>query len=137
MRITQLQLHNYRNYKDFSVEFGSEATIFIGKNGAGKTNLIKSVKQLLSFVFSHRKDEPQYGFISSSDRNVISFKPLDARYGKDEGEDDFNYHYPIINTIYAILGNNEQLDWTFEKDSLTSGLKDSLYRNANLKFWKA
>lgn len=137
MKITKLQLHNYRNYKDFSVEFGSEATILIGKNGAGKTNLIKSIKQLLSFVFSRRKDEPQFGFISSSDRNVISYKPLDARYGKDEGEEDFNYHYPIINTLYATLGNNEQLDWTFEKDTLTSGLKDSLYGNANLKFWRA
>lgn len=136
MKINRVQLHNYRNYRDFSVDFGSEATIFIGKNGTGKTNLIKAIKQLLSFVFSRRKDEPQYRFISSSDRNVISFKPLDARYGKDEGEDEYNYHYPIANTLYATLGNNERLDWTFEKDSLTSGLKDSLYRKANLKFWE-
>lgn len=136
MRINRVQLQNYRNYRKVSVDFGSEATIFIGKNGTGKTNLIKAIKQLLSFVFSRRKDEPQYGLISSSDRNVISFKPLDARYGKDEGEDEYNYHYPIANTLYATLGNNEQLDWTFEKDSLTSGLNDSLYRKANLKFWK-
>lgn len=136
MKINKIQLHNYRNYRDFSVDFGSEVTIFIGKNGAGKTNLIKAIKQLLSFVFSRRKNEPQYGFISSSDRNVISFKPLDARYGMDKGEDEYNYHYPISNTLYVTLGNNEQLDWTFEKDSLTSGLKDSLYRNANLKFWE-
>ena len=136
MKINRVQLHNYRNYRDFSVDFGSEATIFIGKNGTGKTNLIKAIKQLLSFVFSRRKDEPQYRFISSSDRNVISFKPLDARYGKDEGEDEYNYHYPIANTLYATLGNNERLDWTFEKDSLTSGLKDPLYRKANLKFWE-
>lgn len=136
MKINKIQLHNYRNYRDFSVDFGSEVTIFIGKNGAGKTNLIKAIKQLLSFVFSRRKNESQYGFISSSDRNVISFKPLDARYGMDKGEDEYNYHYPISNTLYVTLGNNEQLDWTFEKDSLTSGLKDSLYRNANLKFWE-
>lgn len=38
MRIDKVQLHNYRNYKDCTVDFGSEATIFIGKNGAGKTN---------------------------------------------------------------------------------------------------
>lgn len=136
MKINRLQLCNYRNYKDFSIDFGSEVTIFIGKNGAGKTNLIKAVKQLLSFIFSRRKDEPQYKFISSSDRNVISFKPLDARYGKDENENEYNYHYPIVNTLYASLGDGESLCWTFEKDSLTSGLKDSLYRNANLTFWR-
>lgn len=136
MKIDKIQLHNYRNYRDVSVDFGSETTIFIGKNGAGKTNLIKAIKQLLSFVFSRRKDEPQYSFISSSDRNVISFKPLDARYGKDEMEEEYDYHYPIVNTLYATLHNNEHLDWTFEKDSLTSGLKDSLYRKANLKYWE-
>lgn len=138
MRIDRVQLHNYRNYKDCIVDFGSEVTIFIGKNGAGKTNLIKAIKQLLSFVFSRRKDEPQFRFIASSDRNVISFRPLDARYGKDEdeGETEYNYHYPIVNTLYATLGNNERLNWTFEKDALTKGLKDSFYKKANLKFWK-
>lgn len=136
MRIDKVQLHNYRNYRDCTVDFGSEATIFIGKNGAGKTNLIKAIKQLLSFVFSRRKDEPQYGFIASSDRNVISFKPLDARYGKDENEIEYNYHYPIVNTLFATLDNNDILNWTFEKDSLTKGLKDSLYKKANQKFWK-
>jgi len=68
---------------------------------------------------------------------VVSFKPLDARYGKDEGEYEFNYHYPISNTLYSVLDNGMQLDWTFEKDSLTGGLKDSLYKDANLKFWNA
>lgn len=66
----------------------------------------------------------------------MSFKPLDARYGKDEGESEYNYHYPIVNTLYATLANGEQLEWTFEKESLTSGLKDTLYRKANQEFWK-
>ncbi len=138
MKLDRLQLHNYRNYKDLSVVFGSEVTILIGKNGSGKTNMIKAVKQLLSFVFSYRKDEPQYGFIASSDRKVVSYLPLDARYGKDEddGKSEYGYHYPIVNTLCATLRGGVQLDWTFEKDTLTSGLKDSLYRNANLKFWE-
>ena len=137
MRLDRLHLHNYRNYKTNSIEFGSEVTILIGKNGSGKTNMIKAIKQLLSFVFSYRKDEPQYDFIASSDRNVVSYLPLDARYAKDEGETEYYYHYPIVNTLSATLGNGVQLDWTFEKDTLTSGLKDSLYRKANLKFWEA
>ena len=136
MKINKVQLHNYRNYRDFSVDLGSEVTIFIGKNGTGKTNLIKAVKQLLSFIFSRRKDDSQYEFVSSSDRNVVSYKTLDARYGKDEGETEYNYHYPIANTMYATLADGERLNWTFEKDSLTSGLKDSLYRKANQTFWK-
>ena len=135
MKINKIKLHNYRNYRDVSVEFGSQATIFIGKNGSGKTNLIKAIKQLLSFAFSHRKGDPQYDFISSSDRNIISFKTLDARYGIDKNESEHNYHYPIINTLYVTLKNDIPLHLTFEKTSLTSGLKDSLYRQANREFW--
>ena len=137
MKLDRLQLHNYRNYKDFSVAFGSEVTIFIGKNGSGKTNMIKAIKQLLSFAFSCKKGEPQYDFIASSDRKVDSFLPLDARYGKDGDEEEPCYHYPVVNTLCATLGNGERLEWTFEKDTLTSGLKDSLYRRANLQFWEA
>lgn len=136
MKLTRLQLHNYRNYRDFSIEFGKEVTILIGKNGSGKTNLIKAVRQLLSFVFSKRKGEPQYSFIASSDRKVNSFKPLDARYASVEGSDEYDYHYPIINTLTCSLKENDILEWAFEKDSMTSGLKDSLYRSANLKFWQ-
>lgn len=135
MKINEVRLCNYRNYRDVSVRFGTEATILIGKNGTGKTNLIKAIKQLLSFVFSRRKDEHQYRFISSSDRNVVSFRPLDSRYGKDIDDNEYIYHYPIANSIDATLGSGRQLSWTFEKESLKSGLKDSLYRKANLEFW--
>lgn len=128
-------MHNYRNYRDISVEFGTEVTIFIGKNGTGKTNLIKAVKQLLSFVFSRRRNEPQYLFLASSDRKVVGFRPLDARYGKDEVDNEYCYHYPVTNTLCATVGDGYNLSWTFEKETLTSGLKDSLYREANLKFW--
>lgn len=137
MKLNRIKLHNYRNYRDLEIDFGSETTIFIGKNGSGKTNLIRAVKQLLSFVFSRRKDEPQYKFISSSDRNVISFSPLDARFWKDADDYEDIYHYPIVNTLYATLKNGDLLGWTFEKDSLTSGLKDSLYSTATRKFWQA
>ncbi len=50
MKITRIHLNNYRNYRNISIDFGTEVTILIGKNGSGKTNLIKAIKQLLSFV---------------------------------------------------------------------------------------
>lgn len=135
MRITEVQLSNYRNYNEFKIEFGQKATVFIGKNGMGKTNLLAGIKQLMSFVFSRKKGEPQYEFIASSDRNVVSFKGLDARYGKDENEREFNYHYPIHLSMKAAVPNNENLFWVFQKESPSSGIKDSLFRKANLEFW--
>ena len=137
MRITELTLHNYRNYRDFRIDFGSEVTVLIGKNGSGKTNMIKAVKQLLSFIFSRRKGERQFTFISSSDRNIVKYKPLDARYGKDEGDEEFFYHYPISCSMKCSLAEDIPLEWTFEKSSFTSNVKASLYRKANVMFWNA
>lgn len=136
MRINQVELHNYRNYRDLSIQLGSEVTIFIGKNGTGKTNLIKAIKQLLSLVFSRTKGDPQSSFLATSDRNVVSFRPLDARYGKDEEDFEYNYHYPISNSLDVTLGNGESLGWTFEKKSMRSGLSAALYKKASLRFWE-
>lgn len=137
MQISQVDLSNYRNFQQFSLKFGSEATIIIGKNGAGKSNLIKSVKQLLSFIFSRRKGEPQYNFIASSDRNVISYTTVDAHYGRNNESGEFTYFYPICNTLVITVKDRQSFKVTYEKEALTSGLKEKPYREANETFWQA
>lgn len=91
---------------------------------------------MLSFVFFRTKGEPQYSFLVTSDRNVFSFRLLDARYGKDEEDLEFNYHYPISNSLDVTLGKGESLNWTFEKNSMRSGLSAALYKKASLRFWE-
>ena len=53
--IKSVHLTNFRNYKQLCLDLGSKTTIIIGKNGAGKTNMITAIKQSLSFVFSKKK----------------------------------------------------------------------------------
>lgn len=43
MRISKITLTNFRNYKNAQIELEPGFTIFLGKNGQGKTNLIESV----------------------------------------------------------------------------------------------
>lgn len=43
MRIDQLNLKNFRNYLDCSVEFDPYINIFIGQNAQGKTNLLEAI----------------------------------------------------------------------------------------------
>ncbi|MDL2224006.1 AAA family ATPase [Bacteroidales bacterium OttesenSCG-928-M06] len=132
MKIQNIQLKNYRNFENYSVNFGKETTIFIGKNGSGKTNLLSAVKHSLSFIFSKKQDEIQYNFIASSDQKVNSFAPTDPRY--DYSRDIPDYSYPIsIRTIAKEMGRN--ISWEFLKENGSSGLKDTLYRNANIQFW--
>lgn len=43
MKINAIELKNFRNYQDCSVEFDPFINIFIGKNAQGKTNLLEAI----------------------------------------------------------------------------------------------
>lgn len=46
MKINELKLKSFRNYKDCSVEFDPFINIFVGKNAQGKTNLLEAIYML-------------------------------------------------------------------------------------------
>jgi len=46
MQITKLELINYRNHKNLSMEFAENTTLIIGGNGSGKTNIIEAINML-------------------------------------------------------------------------------------------
>ncbi|MBU1151313.1 DNA replication/repair protein RecF [Patescibacteria group bacterium] len=61
MKLSTLQLENFRNYRDFSFNFtlDPKITIFHGQNGLGKTNLLEAIYMLSlgkSFRSSHNED---------------------------------------------------------------------------------
>ena len=43
MLVKRLRLKNYRNISSIDLEFESPVTLFVGKNGQGKTNLLESI----------------------------------------------------------------------------------------------
>jgi len=138
MKLKNIVLHNYRNFEDYEITLGNKTTVFIGKNGMGKTNLISAMVQAMSFVFSKQKGTPQYDFIASSSNRVKSFSATDPFFRNGD------YQYPL--RIYAeayipqkslqknIAGNN--LIWAFEQESATSGLKDSKFKAVYQNFWE-
>ena len=46
MLITNLNLTNYRSYSSLDLELSKGVSIFIGKNGEGKTNIAESILYL-------------------------------------------------------------------------------------------
>lgn len=133
MKLRNIQISNYRNFKDYLIDFGTETTIFIGKNGTGKTNLITAIKQSLSFIFSNRKTDIQYDFLASSDQKVNSFMITDARYTY-EAEQGFP-QYPV--SIKAETDDmSPNIQWELYKENASTGLNEHLYRTANEQYWK-
>ena len=130
MILRNITLKNYRNFENYSLELGKRTTMLIGRNGMGKTNLICSMVQAMSFIFSKQRGMPQTEFIRSSDQGVKSFSATDARYTKD-------YQYPVYVRATASLEDEEipRLEWGLEQEGKKSGLRDSQFRDAYLDFW--
>lgn len=68
MYIHSLELKNYRNYEDLSIDFDSGTTILYGDNAQGKTNILEAV-YISATTKSHR---------GSKDREIIRFHQEEA-----------------------------------------------------------
>jgi DNA replication and repair protein RecF len=53
MHLTHLSLKNYRSYSELELPLTQGITIFVGRNGEGKTNIVESILYL-AFLSSHR-----------------------------------------------------------------------------------
>lgn len=58
MRLTQLRLHNFRSYGQLKLLPPQGLTVFVGENGAGKTNLLEAI-HLCCLGRSHRTSVDQ------------------------------------------------------------------------------
>lgn len=141
MYIKNIKLQNYRNYVDLDLDLGKKTTVLIGKNGAGKTNLISAMKQALSFIFRREKNTLQYEFLASLDQSIRSFGPTDPRYVITQNGVDYNYPVRIKTTMSMQSadgadsdGENEPLCWEMYKENAQKGMKE-LYANESNRFW--
>lgn len=53
MILSELHLHNFRNYEDLTVQFAPGVNVLIGHNAQGKTNMLEAI-YALSLTRSHR-----------------------------------------------------------------------------------
>ena len=63
MYIKDIELKDYRNYKDIRVSFSDKVNIFLGNNAQGKTNLLESIYL----------DAMAKSFKTSKDKELIRF----------------------------------------------------------------
>ena len=79
MKITKLQLVNFRNYDRCTVNFDKMVTVFYGNNGQGKTNILESIFYS-AFGFSHRtnKEDEMVKFSSEGMAVLLDFEKEDG-----------------------------------------------------------
>lgn len=53
MILKKITIENFRCFKNYEVDLTPGITVFIGKNGAGKTSLLNAIRYGLSVFFSN------------------------------------------------------------------------------------
>jgi len=59
MELNSIELKNFRNYEELSLEFTKKKTLLIGKNAQGKTNLLESIYYLSSLASNRIKKDSE------------------------------------------------------------------------------
>ena len=81
MKINKLQLVNFRNYDHCAVAFDKMVTVFYGKNGQGKTNILEGIFYS-AFGLSHRtaKEDELLKFSSEGMAVLLDFTKEDGNH---------------------------------------------------------
>src|SRR5690625_5688723 len=103
MFIKQLQLKNYRNYKQLDISFDNKVNVIIGENAQGKTNLLEAI-YLLAFTKSYR---------TTNDRELILWEEEFAKvYGTIHKKNDQQI---LLELIFHKTGKKSKLNQIEQK----------------------
>lgn len=133
MILRHLDINGYHCYKETGFDFAKEVTVLIGKNGTGKSSLLKAICDSLSFIFN--SSEKSWGFSSLangiSELGVANIQ-LREIYHNERMEVADNV------TLHGLaLFQGIELNWKFCKMSKTNSyVQSSLYKDAYIAFMK-
>ena len=77
-----IKLENYRNFKDYTINFSNKCNVLIGANGSGKTNILESIS-LFERGRGFRKDKIQ-NLVNNSSKDKI-FK-INSKFFNQDNE---------------------------------------------------
>lgn len=121
MKLIESTFNNFRCFKQYEIQYGSEITVIIGKNGTGKSSVLSGIRRGMSFMFAKPKNFKK-NFSTSNNATVKSFSKLEANFDPIAR----NYNYPISN-LYKAVFNGQQIDWAIVKNNMNGALLTSPY----------
>lgn len=85
MRIKNIEIKNFRNYPDLSIEIKSDTVVLTGPNAVGKTNLLESV--YFASLFKSFRDDTEFIFLK--DTSSLQLKLVMEKAGEPHTLDVF------------------------------------------------
>lgn len=129
MKITKIQVENYRLLKDFSIDIEKELSLIIGKNNCGKTSLLSVIDKFLngnsgSFTFEDFNldfKEEMIGIIGKDiDEN---YSPIGIRMKLSIEYTDTDNLSNISNLMMDLDPNNNSIILSFEYTLTSDNIK--------------
>ena len=106
MKVSRLNLYNFRNYENEYIDFGDEVNIIHGDNGMGKTNILEAV-----YYFSYGRS------FRSGGREVIKDGEKEGRIALDFKNEERDFKGEIkflsgkIMSILPCVMNRKACQW--------------------------
>lgn len=123
MQLIESTFNNFRCFKEYPIKYGIQTTVFIGKNGTGKSSILSGIRRGLSFMFAKPKNFKKNLAISNNAK-VKSFGKLEANFDPLLR----SYGYPIKNDFIGSF-NNESINWSLVKNTMNGGLMSTYYND--------
>jgi AAA15 family ATPase/GTPase len=123
MQLIESTFNNFRCFKEYQINYGTQTTVFIGKNGTGKSSILSGIRRGLSFMFAKPKNFKKNLAISNNAK-VKSFGKLEANFDPLLR----SYGYPIKNDFIGSF-NNESINWSLVKNTMNGGLMSTYYND--------
>ena len=113
MFIKEIELHNFRNYRDLQLSFHPNVNLILGMNAQGKTNLLESI-----YITSMGKS-----FRTSKDHEMILFE---EDFGRVKVKAQKEYYDTSVELIFSrSAGKSAKVDGVKIKKS--SQLLENIY----------
>lgn len=126
MKLNEIEIKHFRCFKDYpKLSLAPGITIFIGKNGAGKTNLLDAISKGMTFIFSKAIKSIPNELRKDLDIVFSNFKPMDAP--RDFKNNKRNYPIEIS---YKGQWQGKDSDWSLFQTSGNTPIKSELYKDA-------
>ncbi len=141
MKVKHLKIENFHCFRNAEFDFANRTTVFIGKNGTGKSSLIKALCDTISFIFD-KKNAKLWGYSSLanevSDLGVASINVREIYHNGKIAD------YVSLQTTASLqpeqnhrykMDDNRLITWDFRRDSYESSkIQGKGYQEAYIAF---
>jgi predicted ATP-binding protein involved in virulence len=131
MKLKNIAIKNFRCFEEIELDFGSKTTVFIGKNGTGKSNILSAIRRGMSFMFAEdSKIKNDINSLKANNNSAVRrFEPNDTRI---DSYKEGGFCWPT-SIQYKTTFNKELIEWEFYKKGISSRLDQSFYKDAKNK----